>query len=146
MQCSICSFKATSQWKKWKTSFLERTVAICMILSLHSPLNSSTEIARAEDVLVILQGTAVFLEVYNLMISIKTEGDCLMVRLTFATLFFLKTMKLRSRGPLAPAGGRAEDLGTRYSCETSCDWLKSRWSPEFFTGFLRNYINCVHNC
>ena len=97
-----------------------------MILSLHSPLNSRTVIARAEDVLVILQGTAVFLEVYNLMISIKTEGDCLMVRLTFATLFFLKTMKLRSRGPLAPAGGRVEDLGTRYSCETSNDWLKSR--------------------
>ena len=67
-----------------------------MILSLHSPPDSRTVIARAEDVLVILQGTAVFLEVYNLMISIKTEGDCLMVRLTFATPFFLKTMKLRT--------------------------------------------------
>ena len=97
-----------------------------MILSLHSPPDSRTVIARAEDVLVILQGTAVFLEVYNLMISIKTEGDCLMVRLKFATPFFFKTMKLRSRGPLAPAGGRVEDLGTRYSCETSNDWLKSR--------------------
>ena len=146
MQCSICSFKATSQWKKWRTSFLERTVAICMILSLHSPLNSSTVIARAEDAHVILQGTAVFLEVYNLMISIKTEGDCLMVRLTFSTLFFLKTMKLRSQGPLAPVGGQVEDLRTRYSCETSNDWLRSRWSPFFFSGFLRNYINCVHNC
>ena len=96
-----------------------------MILSLHSPLNSRTVIARAEDAHVILQGTAVFLEVYNLMISIKTERDCLMVRLTFATLSFLKTMKLRSQGPLAPAGERVEDLGTRYSCETSNDWLKS---------------------
>ena len=105
MQCSICSFKATSQWKKWKTSFLEKTVAIYMILLLHSPLNSSTVIARAEDAHVILQETAVFLEVYDLMISIKTERDCLMVRLTFASLFFLKTMKLRSQGPVAPVGG-----------------------------------------
>lgn len=68
-------------------------------------------IARAEDAHVILQGTAVFLEVYNLMTSIKAERDCLMVRLTFATLFFLKTMKLCSQGSLAPGGERVEERG-----------------------------------
>ena len=24
--------------------------------------------------------------------------------------------------------------------------IKTRWSPEFFSGFSRNCINCVHNC